>query len=146
LAAFVKSSVIEAPVAAVFSFHEREDALLLLSPRFPPVRLISKTGVGIAPGTCVVLQIGLTKWVAVHTDYQQNCLFVDEQRSGPFAHWVHRHEFEELEGARTRLTDRVEFELYGGPFVTACIAWAVNIGLNRMFDYRHRVTRQQCES
>src|SRR5207344_3251851 len=32
---FLKSIFVEAPVETVFGFHEREDALRLLSPRFP---------------------------------------------------------------------------------------------------------------
>jgi ligand-binding SRPBCC domain-containing protein len=50
--AFLKSIVIEAPVENVFGFHERQDALQLLSPAFPPVRVIRKKG-GIEAGSRV---------------------------------------------------------------------------------------------
>jgi ligand-binding SRPBCC domain-containing protein len=40
---FLESTVVEAPVETVFRFHEREDALRLLSPRFLPLRVIQKT-------------------------------------------------------------------------------------------------------
>ena len=143
MAQFVKSIVIHAPVARVFGFHEREDALMLLTPKFPPARLVSKEG-GITTGSRVVLQVGPIKWVAIHKDYVPNKLFVDEQLSGPFGKWVHRHEFEDL-GDWTRLTDRIEYELHGGPIVTACLGWAVDISLGRMFDHRHRVTQSFCE-
>jgi len=49
---FVKSSLIKAPVEVVFAFHEREDALPLLSPRFPPMTVVSRTG-GIRAGARV---------------------------------------------------------------------------------------------
>ena len=62
----------------------------------------------------------------------------------PFARWIHRHEFDEV-GTQSRLTDRVDFELPGGPLVTGCFGWVVKIGLARMFDYRHRITRQYCQ-
>ena len=39
---------------------------------------------------------------------------MDEQIQGPFAKWVHRHEFEDI-GGKTRLTDRVAYQLPGGP-------------------------------
>ncbi|HEY9709911.1 MAG TPA: hypothetical protein V6D48_17025, partial [Oculatellaceae cyanobacterium] len=42
--------------------------------------------------------------VAVHTEYERNRLFSDEQKEGPFEPWVHRHQFTE-EGEKTRLTD-----------------------------------------
>ena len=143
VATFVKSSLIDAPVPAVFAFHEREDALALLSPAFPPVRVISRTG-GIRAGARVVLRIGPITWVAHHTSFVQDALFVDEQASGPFALWIHRHEFVD-EGGRCRLTDRLTFALPGGPVVNAMLGWAVQLALRQMFTHRHAVTRAQCE-
>ena len=143
MATFTKSIVIDAPVETVFGFHERPDALLLLTPPFPPVRFVSKTG-GLEPGSRVELRVGFLPWVALHTAYQRNRLFVDEQIKGPFAKWVHRHEFESL-GEKTLLTDRVEYVLPGGSFVNAALGWTVNIGLNQMFRHRHKVTKQLCE-
>jgi ligand-binding SRPBCC domain-containing protein len=140
---FVKSSLIDAPVSTVFAFHEREDALPLLSPAFPPVRVISRSG-GIRAGARVVLTIGPITWVAQHTTFEQDALFVDEQVRGPFALWVHRHEFAD-EGGRCRLTDRLTFALPGGSVINALLGWAVLIGLRQMFSHRHAVTRAQCE-
>lgn len=99
---FVKSILIAAPVATVFGFHEREDALPLLSPAFPPVRVIRMTG-GIGTGSQVELQIGPFHWVALHSAFAKNRFFEDRQVSGPFAEWIHRHEFEAV-GQATRLT------------------------------------------
>ena len=116
-------------VEAVFAFHEREDALLLLSPPFPPIRVVNK-GAAIEAGSRVELRVGFLPWVALHTAYQRNRLFVDQQIRGPFAKWVHRHEFEGL-GDKTRLTDRVEYLLPGGSFVNAAFGWLVKIGLRQ---------------
>jgi ligand-binding SRPBCC domain-containing protein len=141
--AFVKSILIDAPIETVFSFHERDDALTLLSPPFPPTRLIRKTG-GIEKGARVEFRVGPFKWVALHTAYEKDRLFVDEQIEGPFKKWVHRHEFEDI-GVNTRLTDRIEYELPGGPLVNTLFSWAVNLGLRNMFAHRHRITREFCE-
>ena len=141
---FVRSVVIEAPVDQVFAFHEREDALQLLTPAFPPVHLISRSG-GIEVGARVVLRVLLFRWVALHTAYEKDRLFVDEQIAGPFAKWTHRHEFESF-GNRTRLTDRIEYELPGGRLINRLLGWTVTPGLARMFDHRHRITRQVCEA
>lgn len=140
---FVKSSVIDAPIHVVFGFHEREDALPLLTPRFPPARVLSRRG-GIEKGAEVVLQVGPFRWVAKHTDYVRNKLFVDEQVSGPFAYWAHRHEFSD-EAGRTRLTDNVEFRIPGGTLANAIFGWMPKLGLAQMFAHRHRVTKQYCE-
>lgn len=141
---FVASVLIQAPVEAVFAFHEREDALQLLSPPFPPLRVIRKTG-GIEPGSQVELKIGPVRWVALHSAYEKNRMFEDRQLSGPFAKWVHRHEFEAA-GDATRLTDRIEYQIPGGPWTEWVFGWAVRIGLRQMFRQRHRKTRQCCES
>jgi ligand-binding SRPBCC domain-containing protein len=141
---FVRSVLIDAPVADVFRFHEREDALQLLTPSFPPIRLVKKTGKGIEKGARVELSIAGVPWIALHTAYQRNKLFEDKQIQGPMAKWVHRHEFA-AEGSKTRLTDRVEYELPGGPLVNALFGWTVKLGLGNMFAHRHSVTRKLCE-
>lgn len=141
---FARAVVVDAPVSDVFAFHERDDALALLTPAFPPVTVLARTG-GIAVGARVELRVGgLFKWVALHTAYERDRLFVDEQVDGPFASWVHRHEFEDLNG-RTRLTDRVMFRLPGGSFADAVAGWAVSLGLRQMFRHRHAVTKRICE-
>jgi ligand-binding SRPBCC domain-containing protein len=143
LPAFVKSTVIHAPVQVVFAFHQREDALRLLSPAFPPVRIVRKTG-GIEAGSEVELQIGPVHWIARHTAFEKNRFFEDRQISGPFAKWVHRHEFEPL-GGSSRLTDRIDYQLPGGALMNALLGWAVHLGLMQMFRHRHRMTKLYCE-
>ena len=140
---FVRSVIIRAPVETVFGFHEREDALRLLSPSFPPVRVIRKTG-GIEPGSRVELKIGPFRWTALHTVYVKNRVFADEQIQGPFAKWNHRHEFEAV-GDATRLTDRIDYLLPGGVRVNRLFGWAVQLGLHQMFRHRHQMTKLHCE-
>ena len=64
----------QVPVEQVFAFHEREDTLPRLSPPFPPMRVVSRTG-GIRTGARVELRIGPVRWLALHTDYRVNALF-----------------------------------------------------------------------
>lgn len=142
---FVRSVEVDAPVETLFAFHEREDALPLLTPAFPPVKLISKTP-GIDVGTRVELKVVVFRWVAFHTAYEKNRLFVDEQIEGPFAQWVHRHEFEDLGKGRSRLTDRISFSLPGGPIINALLGWTAKPGLMQMFAHRHKVTKRWCAS
>ena len=145
VATFLKTVVVHAPVAQVFAFHERDDALGGLSPPFPPVRVVSREG-GIRAGARVELRIGPIRWLALHTHYAPHELFVDEQVSGPFASWVHRHEFAVVDADTTRLTDRVTFRLRGGALTNALLGPLVTWLLVPMFRFRHRATRQACES
>ncbi len=140
---FLRSVIVDAPPETVFGFHEKDDALRLLSPPFPPVRIIRKTG-GIRVGTRVELRIGPIPWVALHTAYEQKRFFEDTQISGPFARWIHRHEFVAF-GERTQMTDCVEYQLAGGIWMNRLLGWALHVGLIRMFRYRHKMTWRFCE-
>ncbi len=142
---FVRQLLVRAPVAQVFAFHEREDALPRLSPPFPPLKVVSRDG-GIRPGARVDLRIGPIRWLALHTAYEKDRLFVDEQIEGPFASWVHRHEFEAVDAQTTRLTDHVTFALPGGPIVNALLGRLVALSLVPMFRYRHAATKATCEA
>jgi len=141
---FSRSVFVAASIGKVFGFHQREDALQLLSPPFPPLHVIRKTG-GIEPGAIVKLRIGPIPWVALHTAFQQNVCFEDMQVEGPFASWKHRHAFQAVE-AGTILTDTVDYTLPGGPLTGAIAAPFIHLALVRMFAHRHAVTKHYCES
>ena len=137
----MRSVIIDAPIETVFGFHERPDALLCLTPFG---RIIRQSG-GLETGARVEFRVGPLRWTARHAEYEPNQYFVDEQIAGPFAVWVHHHEFEDL-GDTTRLTDRVEYELRGGPVVNQWFGWLSNLGLALLFRHRHRVMRKFCET
>ena len=146
---FEHSSTIHAPVARVFAFHEEPSAFEMLTPSWPPVRIVSREG-GIREGARVVLELSLgpfrQRWVALHTAYEQDRLFIDTQLEGPFRSWVHSHQFTDLGNRHTRLTDHVEFSLPGGTLIDLAGAWFSILQIRRMFRYRHEVTRRACES
>ena len=144
---FEHSSWIAAPVETVFDFHKRRDAIELLMPPDQKVQLVSREG-GLEAGARVEFRIPIgpfrIRWVAHHIAYEEKRLFIDEQREGPFAAWVHVHLFKEENGG-TRLTDSIELALPGGPVLEALAGWAVKRKLRKMFEYRHEVTRRTCE-
>jgi len=145
---YERSVLINAPVEAVFAFHERPDALELLTPPVPPVRVLRREG-GLQVGAEVELLIRFgpfhNRWLARHTAYEKNRLFVDEQVSGPFRRWTHTHRFAPR-GPGTLVTDSIELELPLAPLSEWLVGWAVRRQLDSMFRYRHEVTRRYCES
>ena len=145
---FERSVWVDAPVEALFAFHERSDAFEKLTPPGQPVSVISHAG-GIETGARVVLRLGFgflsIKWVAVHTRYEKNRLFEDTQESGPFRSWRHQHCFA-TEGSGARLTDHIEFELPGWGMADRLFGGAVCAQLDKMFAYRHRVTKNTVEA
>jgi ligand-binding SRPBCC domain-containing protein len=144
---FKYSSVINAPVEVVWKFHERPNILQLLTPPWQPVQVIRREG-GLNVGAITEFRLFLgllpLTWLARHTEYEEYRLFVDEQISGPFESWTHRHEFEG-ENGKTRLTDAIAFSIPGGEPVEFISGWVVQAQLEAMFRYRHEVTKRECE-
>jgi ligand-binding SRPBCC domain-containing protein len=146
---FVKESRIDAPPARVFAFHESPGALGRLTPPWEKVE-VESGGTSIKTGSRVVLVTKLgpipLRWVAEHTEYDPPRSFADRQVSGPFARWHHRHEFLDDGQGGTILRDVVDYEpplgmlgrVVGGAFLKS--------KLGKLFDYRHRVTREIVES
>lgn len=144
---FRYSSLIDAPVEAVWNFHERSDILQLLTPPWQPVEVIRREG-GLDVGAITEFRLWLgpipVQWLAVHTECVYCQLFTDEQKQGPMESWVHRHQFS-AEGEKTRLTDAIAYSPPGGWLAENLLAWWVNSRLEDMFRYRHEVTKRECE-
>jgi ligand-binding SRPBCC domain-containing protein len=137
---FIHRSLIRASVDRVWQFHERPDAVQLLTPPWQPMQVLRKTG-GLEAGSEVEFRVWMgpipVTWLARHVACEKHRFFIDEQVRGPFRYWRHEHRFTAENGA-TRLTDHVEFEL---PY----LGWAVPWPLRLMFRYRHKITRKYCE-
>jgi ligand-binding SRPBCC domain-containing protein len=133
------SSLIDAPVETVFAFHERPDAIQLLTPAWMFPRFTRLRGVGLEAGVELIVTTGFVmKWHAKHVAYEKNRLFVDEIVSGPMKQWRHEHRFEPR-GGQTVLTDLIDYVPKGPEFL-------VRPGLNYLFRYRHAVTKRYCEA
>lgn len=84
------------------------------------------------------------RWVAGHTAYDPPRMFEDTQISGPFKSWRHRHiVLPHEEGALLR--DEIEFEPPLGFLGKLAAPFAILPKLEKMFEYRHQVTREFCE-
>ena len=71
--------------------------------------------------------------------------FQDVQVSGPFARWTHTHKLRDLEGGTSELEDSVAYALPLGPLGALFGGGMVKGKLERMFAYRHRITRGDLE-
>lgn len=145
---FVKESRIAAAPATVFDFHERPGALECLTPPWEHLELV-EGGDSLRPGSRVVMNIRLgpipLRWVAEHTEYEPGRLFADRQVSGPFASWYHRHLFLDDEAGGTILRDEVDYRPPLGWLGQVLGTRFIEARLNRMFNYRHDVTRRIIE-
>lgn len=145
---FQKSVVIQAPRSQVWAFYERPDILDLLTPPWQPVRVLRREGgLGVGAVTEFELPIGPlpVRWLAVHSDCEPERLFVDVQEEGPFASWVHRHEFGDAPDGATRMTDAIALAMPGGWLTEILLGPWVLQDLERLLTYRHQVTQRECE-
>jgi hypothetical protein len=145
---FLKESVFAASAATVFAFHERPDAFERLQPPWQTTEIVTPPA-SLRVGTRVVLRVKLGPlWQTIeaeHVAYEPGRMFADRMVRGPFAKWLHRHEVTPVGEDRCRLTDDIEYELplgvlgrvFGAPFARR--------ELEKLFAFRHEVTRAACE-
>lgn len=140
---FHKSSRLPSPPGAVYDWHSRPGAFQRLSPPWEQIQLLEHTG-GISDGARAVIEVRVgpapVTWVAEHRNCIPGRQFTDIQVEGPFAHWEHAHRFEPIEPDACLLEDRVEYALPLEPASSLLSGHLVSGKLQRMFDFRHRVT------
>jgi uncharacterized protein len=158
MAVFEKTSLMPVSARELFAWHTRPGAFVRLSPPWGAVELLAQAGD--FPERCVKLRVpaGPLKmtWLAQHSNYVEGRSFRDTQVSGPFASWVHDHVMEDVRGehphpgplpegegvrgGRSKLTDRVAYEIPLGWLGRAVAGKGIARQLEGMFAYRHKIT------
>jgi uncharacterized protein len=141
---FVRRTRLAASADEVFRWHERPGAIRRLTPPWERAEIVEHSG--IHDGALAVIKVYLGPipmlFVVRHSGYIAGRQFRDTQVEGPFARWEHTHRFEPDGEHSCVLEDRVEYELPGGPLGEALGGEYFRSQLERLFDYRHRVTAQ----
>lgn len=145
---FRKESLIGAPAKRVFDFHALPDAFQRLQPPWQRTEIIQPP-VSLEVGTRVILRVkvGLF-WQTIeaeHVEYAPGHLFADRMVRGPFAYWLHRHIVEPRGKNECALIDDVSYELPLGAVGAFFGGWFAERELQKLFAYRHEVTRRACE-
>lgn len=145
---FVKESIIKAAPERVFAFHELADAFERLVPPWENAKIVQKADITKIGSRAIIEQkiFGLipAKWVAEHTKYEPPRMFEDVQISGPFKSWRHQHiVLPHEDGAILR--DEIEFEPPLWIFGQIAAPVFILPKIEKMFAYRHEVTREWCE-
>ncbi len=145
---FQKKSRMAASAARVFAFHEAPDAFARLQPPWQKSQVILPP-VSLAVGTRVILRTKIGPlWQTIeseHTEYEPGRMFADRMVRGPFRYWLHRHIIEPVGANECTLVDDISYalplgvlgDLFGGGFARR--------ELERLFEFRHAVTREICE-
>jgi ligand-binding SRPBCC domain-containing protein len=145
---FVKESIIRAAPEQVFAFHALPDAIERLIPPWENARIIQKADITKIGSQAIIEQkiFGLvpSRWIAEHTKYAPPEMFEDIQISGPFKSWRHTHIIKpHADGAILR--DEIEFEPPFSIFGQIAAPLFIVPKIEKMFAFRHRVTKDWCE-
>jgi uncharacterized protein (TIGR01777 family) len=121
------SSVVNAKIDEVFSWHDRPGAIVRLMPPWQPVRVLREAA-SVRDGQAVLRLLGGLRWVAAHdpAGYDPPHRFTDTLVS-PLAgvRWRHTHSFEATGDDSTLVADAVDTQV-------------PELLLRSMFAYRHR--------
>jgi uncharacterized protein len=149
LSTFTRSVRIERPASEVFAWHEKPGAFARLAPPWQKLEVVSQIG-GIRDGARVSLRTKIgpvwVRWDVEHRNYVEGVQFRDVQVRGPFAHWEHVHRVEPVEGGRACvLTDEIKYRLPFGVLGRVLGGAFARRELERLFEYRHAVTKADVE-
>jgi hypothetical protein len=131
------------PVALqeAFVFFENPHNLARITPPWLNFRITSPEPIRMRKGAEIAYQIrwlGMPmNWKTVITEYEPPFFFVDEQASGPYAYWHHRHDFKPSEYGAL-VFDCVDYALPLGFVGRLAHRLLVRRQLQEIFDYRQK--------
>lgn len=145
---FVKESIIQASAEEVFAFHEAPNAFERLQPPWQTAEIVQPP-TSLEVGTRVVIRVRVGPFwqtiVAEHVAYEPGKMFADQMIRGPFASWLHKHIVTPEGSMQCKLTDDIEYELPLGALGRTFGGGFARKNLERLFQFRHEVTREACE-
>jgi uncharacterized protein (TIGR01777 family) len=133
---------------ALWRWHAAPGAFERLRPPWERVEVLARSGDALVDGLQVTLRIrrgpiALT-WLLRHDAVRPGIGFDDVQVRGPFTGWHHAHRFH-ADGAGALLDDTITATLPAGALGHAIGAPFLRRQLDRMFRFRHDVTRHDLE-
>lgn len=134
------------PLEEVFAFFSDAHNLNELTPPWLHFTIETPSPITMQPGTLIDYRLRLRgipiRWRTEIMIWEPPHRFVDRQLRGPYRLWVHEHRFAAEDGG-TRIWDRVDYALPGGPLAPLLQRWLVGPDVQRIFDYRAEQLRQR---
>ncbi|MFN7992177.1 MAG: SRPBCC family protein [Bryobacteraceae bacterium] len=135
------STTVPVSLREAFEFFESPYNLARITPPWLNFRITTKERIQMRKGAEIrylIRWLGIPiRWKTEITAYEPPFFFVDEQASGPYAYWRHRHEFTPTESG-TIVSDHVEYALPFGPLGRFMHWLRVGSQLEEIFDYRRK--------
>lgn len=140
---YVLKTVLKIPssIDSVWSFFSDPENLKNLTP--PSLNLVVQgkaLGKNIYPGQLISYKVRPVfnipvKWITEITQVENQVMFIDEQRKGPYRLWHHEHHFKEIDGG-TEMTDLVHYMLPFGFLGNIAHPLLVKNKLQEIFTFR----------
>ena len=127
------------PIAPVFTFFADAHNLAVITPPWLNFVIHTPGPIDMRTGCLIdytIHWLGIPiKWRTVISAYDPPDRFEDRQLIGPYAQWIHQHEFASQSGG-TLVRDRVRYIIPGGFFGPLAQATFVRRQLTQIFEYR----------
>lgn len=135
--------VLDAPAQKIWDFLATPVNLNELTPEDLQFEILSEIPERMYNGLTILYAIGIPlfghhRWLTEIKHIVEGHSFVDEQRRGPYRFWYHYHAVEPAAEGRTRMIDRVTYQLPFGLLGRLVHEIRVKKMLVDIFDYRSR--------
>lgn len=140
----VQTQVLPIPAATAWDFFSNPANLARLTPPDMAMRRPGGDQVSpVFPGQMLWFEIQLAPfvwktWLTHITHVEPGISFIDEQRSGPYKLWRHRHAITPISDTCCEVTDTIHYALPFQPFGEMAHGLIVRPMLNRIFAFRRR--------
>ena len=144
---FIKSSYINCDINSLFGFHLDISNIKKITPPDIKIDILTKD---FKPEISQILKIKSTKYfISTHWEVRiekidEPNLLVDVALKSPFTFWEHKHIFIKHKDF-CELKDIVTFKMPFG-FLGNSLAFLIKKDLQKMFDYRHKITKEILEN
>lgn len=140
-----RSLTVDLPRAQVFEFFSDAGNLQRITPPDLGFHIVTPQPIDMREGTLIEYQLSLSgipmRWKTLISKWDPPFEFVDEQLSGPYKQWIHRHRFTELAANKTEIEDEVRYRLPLEPLGDLgnfVVSWQ----LAKIFDYRQEAVKK----
>ena len=135
-----RTELLRVSLETAWDFFSDPSNLPKITPPELNLRITSDAEEKIYPGmlityTITPLRFFKSTWITEITQVDSPSYFVDEQRSGPYRLWHHKHFFKEA-GDKTEVRDLVHYSLPFGPIGRLANLFFVSKKLDFIFNYR----------
>ena len=133
--------ILDAAPSEVWAFLSTPANLNELTPPDLHFQVLSEVPARMYNGLTILYEIqipvfGKRRWLTEIKHIEEGAFFVDEQRLGPYRLWYHQHRVEPFEGTKTKMSDRVCYQLPFGVIGALVHKLWVRKMLDAIFDYR----------